>query len=625
MKPIFNLSDNIQFLVMKSVLIFILFVFTMAPLSAQLYTDYIGAGHNTGVTITASSSVSNSGPGKTMDGSGLNNKLFEASRFFGQSTFGMQRNAIESFSQNLDYETWIDSQFTKPLNLMTPKVEDIWQQILDESDNPDEEFGPYALHFNYAWWENNINNQDLLRQRVAYALSQILVISYNSDLGNWAESISSYYDILLANSFGNYRDILGAISFHPSMGYYLSHLNNPKTNVATNTNPDQNFAREIMQLFTIGLVQLNPDGTPILDTNGQPIPTYNNNDIAELAKVFTGLMGGGLEEWVTWKSQVDFGDDIGMIDKELPMVMYAPQHEPGPKTFLGYTIPNGQTGVQDINMAIDFLFNHPNTAPFISYRLIQRLVKSNPSPAYVGRVAEAFADNGNGVRGDLRAVVKAILLDEEARSQEAMADPAHGKLREPMLRFTNIVRGFPLYASRSRYWNNGYDYFDATRQHVMYSPSVFNFYLPNFSPVGDIASSGLVAPEFKLHNTSTAITYINRVNGWMGGFWYDGDEMILHEWGALFWSWNGSPGNEDYVRTVTNELLPYAQDSEYIINDLDIRFCHGQLSDETRQLMRNALNGTYWTWNSQVEEYKYLRIRSAIYIMLISPDYNIFK
>ena len=610
---------------MKSVLIFILFIATSAGLSGQLYTDYLGAGHNSGLAITASSSISNSRPEKTMDGSGLNNKLFEASRFFGQATFGMQRNAIETFSQSLQYESWIDSQFTKPLRLMTPKMQAIWQQILDESENPDEEFGPYALHFNYAWWENNINNQDLLRQRVAYALSQILVISYNSDLSNWAESITSYYDILLANSFGNYRDILGAISFHPSMGYYLSHLNNPKTNVATNTNPDQNFAREIMQLFTIGLVQLNQDGTPILDLNGQPIPTYNNNDIAELAKVFTGLMGGGLEEWVDWKDHVDFGDDIGMIDKELPMVMYAPQHEPGPKTFLGYTIPNGLTGVQDINMAIDFLFNHPNTAPFISYRLIQRLVKSNPSPAYVGRVAAAFTDNGSGVRGDLRAVVKAILLDEEARSPEAMADPTHGKLREPMLRFTNIVRGFPLYATQNRYWNNGYDYYNATRQHVMYSPSVFNFYLPNFSPVGDIAANGLVAPEFKLHNTSTAITYINQVNSWMGGFWYDGDEMILHEWGALFWSWNAPPDEEDFVRTVTNELLPYAQDSEYIINDLDIRFCHGQLSDETRQLMRTALNGTYWTWNSQVQEYKYLRIRSAIYIMLISPDYNIFK
>lgn len=604
---------------------FILLGLTAFSLNGQLYTDYIGAGHNSGVTVTASSFTGTSGPEKTLDGSGLNHDIFEASRFLAQSTFGAQLDELEDFADEWAYEAWIDSQFVKPASLMTPKMEAIWDQILEESDNPDEEFGPYALHFNYAWWENNIGNEDLLRQRVAYALSQILVISYNSDLSNWAESITSYYDILLNQSFGNYKDLLMAITLHPSMGYYLSHLNNPKANPATSTNPDQNFAREIMQLFTIGLVQLNQDGTPMLDNNGQPLPTYNNNDIAELAEVFTGLMGGGLEEWVDWKTQAEFGDGLWMLDKTLPMVMHQPQHETGPKTFLGYTIPAGQPGMMDIQQAVDFLFNHPNTAPFVSYRLIQRLVKSNPSPAYVGRVAAAFANNGQGVRGDLRAVIKAILLDEEARSMEARTNPTHGKLREPMLRFTNIVRGFPLYATQNRYWNNGYDYYEATRQHVMFSPSVFNFYLPDFSPVGDISNQDLVAPEFKLHNTSTSITYINRVNGWVGGFWYDGDNMVLNEWGALFWSWNGTPGNDDLVRMVTTELVPYAHDSEYIINDLDKRFTHGQLTDETRQIMRDALNGTYWSWGETIQEWRYHRIRSAIYMFLTSPDYNIFK
>jgi hypothetical protein len=336
-------------------------------------------------------------------------------------------------------------------------------------------------------------------------------------------------------------------------------------------------------------------------------------------------MGGGLEDWVDWKSDVDFGDNIGMIDKELPMVMYQPQHETVSKTFLGYTIPAGQPGMTDIQQAVDFLFNHPNTAPFVSYRLIQRLIKSNPSPAYVGRVAAAFANNGQGVRGDMKAVIKAILLDVEARSAEAMADPTHGKLREPMLRFAHVANAMPLYASRSRYWNNGYDFYEATRQHVMYSPSVFNFYLPDFRPVGDIASQNLVAPEFKLHNTSSSITYINRVNGWVGGVWFDQEQQQLNEWGSLFWSWHGSEQyGEDYVRLVFSELEPIAEDSENVINELDRIFTHGQLSDETRQLMRTSLNGIYWTWGNPIE-WRSHRVRSALYMILNSPDYNIFK
>lgn len=609
---------------MRHSLLFISIFFVNA-LHAQLYNDYIGAGHNSGITVTASSSVGSSTPQKTLDASGMDHKTFEASRFLAQATFGANIDVIEDFRDDWEYERWIDSQFVKRLDLITPAVDDVWAEVLSESDDPDNEFGPYALHFNYAWWTQNIGNEDLLRQRIAYALSQILVISYNSDLVNWAESISSYYDVLLEHSFGNYRDLLMEVTLHPSMGYYLSHLNNPKTNLAANVNPDQNYAREIMQLFTIGLVQLHPNGTPMMDQDGNEIPTYTNDDVAELAKVFTGLMGGGLEDWVDWKSDVDFGDNIGMIDKELPMVMYQPQHETVSKTFLGYTIPAGQPGMTDIQQAVDFLFNHPNTAPFVSYRLIQRLVKSNPSPAYVGRVAAAFENNGQGVRGDMKAVIKAILLDIEARSAEAMADPTHGKLREPMLRFAHVANAMPLYASRSRYWNNGYDFYEATRQHVMYSPSVFNFYLPDFRPVGDIASQNLVAPEFKLHNTSSSITYINRVNGWVGGVWFDQEQQQLNEWGSLFWSWHGSEQyGEDYVRLVFSELEPIAEDSENVINELDRIFTHGQLSDETRQLMRTSLNGIYWTWGNPIE-WRSHRVRSALYLILNSPDYNIFK
>jgi len=607
---------------MEKIIFIFVFLLGFNLVVAQPYTDYLGAGHNTGFTVTSSSSVGLSTPEKTLDGSGMEAKLFDASRFLAQSTFGANIDLIEDLRDLNNYETWIDQQFDIPASLMMPKVEDVWQQVLDESNDPDNEFGPYSVHFNYAWWELNMTNEDLLRQRVAYALSQLLVVSINSDLRDWAEALGSYYDILINRSFGNYRDLLMDVTLHPSMGYYLSHLNNPREIIEDNIRPDENYAREIMQLFSIGLYMLNPDGTWALDGDGNPIPTYDNNDIRELAKIFTGLGGGDLEDWVWWKTDVEFGDNIYMIDKTVPMQMFEAFHQPGAKTFIGQTIPAGQTGIQDIEDAIDILFNHQNTGPFVAYRLIQRLVKSNPTPAYVGRIAEAFADNGNGVRGDMKAVIKAILLDEEARSAEAMADPTHGKLREPMLKYTHIAKTLPTYRSRNRYWNNGFNYLNSTRQHVLASPTVFNFYLPDYQPVGDITALGLVAPEFKLLNTTSSVSYINEVRGWTGGVWED--QGILNEWGTLMYSWHGTQQNPDYVRLIFSEIEANSTDSELIINELDKRLTHGQLTDETRGIIRNSLNRLYWTWG-ETEAWRYERVRAAVYLFMISPDYNILK
>jgi len=620
---------NVKFYVTIIIICMLFSVLTYA----QQYQDYIGAGHNSGVSVTSSSNTGGTSANKTVDGSGLNAKVMDASRFLGQSTFGANMSSINQ-ALIMGKEAWINDQFTKVPQNILPAMNNIWSQIyaLDP-----ETFGPYALHFNYAWWQINMTNQDLLRQRVAYSLSQILVTSINSDLRDWAESLSSYYDIFINNAFGNYKDILLQVAKHPAMGYYLSHLNNPKTDLENNIRPDENFAREIMQLFTIGLYQLNQDGTRILDGNGNPIPTYDNDDIKEMAKIFTGLYGGAVLPcpdvplppqcicynsnnpsfcdtlsmtccW--WPSAPEFGTGIYVLDKTAPMIMSNDNHEPGPKVMPDGTIihlPNN--GMGEVDAAVNYLFNHPNTAPFVSYRLIQRLVKSNPSPAYVGRVAAKFANNGQGVRGDMKAVISAILLDQEATSEAAYPDPAGGKLREPFIRYTHISRAFPTASDQNRYWNNGYGYLDATRQHVMASPTVFNFYLPDFQPVGEIGNSGLVAPEFKLHNTATSVGYINTVHAWTF-------------WNSLMYSWEGSETFDDGVWLLTNDLEANCDDTESLINHLDILLTHGQLSDETRQVMRSVLNPLYWTWDT---DWRNWRTRLAIYLFMISPDYNCVK
>jgi uncharacterized protein (DUF1800 family) len=596
--------------VRKSLLTFIL-IANISFSYAQQYKDYIGAGNNIGITVTASSSTGASTPTKTLDGSGLDAATYDASRFLGQTTFGANMDLINDVKE-MGYEAWIDDQFTKTPQTILPVMNTIWDEIYTLDNDA---FGPWAVHFNYAWWQTNMTNQDLLRQRTAYALSQILVTSINSDLRDWADCLSSYYDIFVTNSFGNYKDILMQVTKHPAMGYYLSHLNNPREDTENNIHPDENYAREIMQLFTIGLHQLNPNGTLMTDGNGNPIPTYNNDDIKELAKVFTGLGGGATLDMMWCPDQPEFGSTMYCLDKTVPMIMFAWAHEPGPKTFLGHTIPGSTTytnatAMAEVDNAVDFLFNHPNTGPFVSYRLIQRLVTSNPSPEYVGRVAAKFADNGSGIRGDMKAVLKAILLDEEARSEEAYLNPYTGKLREPMLRYTHIARALPTDSHRDRYWNNGYSFLDETRQHVMASPSVFNFYAPDYQPVGDWSALDMVGPEFKIHNTATSIGYINSVHAWTF-------------WNSLMYSWEGTETSPDGAWLLINELEAVANDTETLINELDKIFTHGQLSDETRQVMRNALNPMQTPWDQSSPNG--VRVRLALYLIMVSPDYNCTK
>lgn len=544
---------------------------------------------------------------KTLNNAGLEGRMMEASRFLSQASLGADMATIQNVA-DIGIEAWIDDQLSQPPSDLLIRLESVFAEVVEwyliNGGDPEEvSDNPSWPIFQYAWWENHMDAKDLLRQRVALALSEILVISLDSDLNGFGYGLADYYDILQNHAFGNYEDLLYDIAVHPCMGFYLTHLNNPREIPEENIHPDQNFARELMQLFTIGLYELHPDGSRKTDSLGQWIPTYDQNDIAELAKVFTGLGVGDVVE-NDWVDEPYFGLDIWVADMTTPMIMYEEWHQPGTKTLLAdYVIPAGQTGLQDISAAIHHLFLHPNIGPFIGKQLIQRLVTSNPSPAYIARVSAVFADNGQGVRGDLGAVVKAILMDPEARSCEASQQESFGHLREPFTRYTHFTKAIPMEQYYGRYWNVGYGFYLATHQLPLASRTVFNFFLPDYQPIGAIADNDMVGPEFQLHNSRTSVEYINVVNDWA-------------VWGYVMDDWED---DNPHVTYILDELIPLARDPEVLINRLDLLLTHGMLSDRTRNIIKEAITGLIR------DNYRYDRVRLALYLIMMSPDYAIMK
>lgn len=609
--------------------------------------EYIGAGNDEGITITSSSQFRNFAPENTINGSGMDADLMEASRFLTQTTMGYNMDDVQRVAE-LGLEAWVDEQMAMPVQNMTSSMYEIWEEIygwnidyltaIYQENNPGapiteevledfdgEIFGPWAVDFQYAWWEGTLTGEDQLRRRVAHALSQIVVISMRSSLQDHAESFTGFYDILLENAFGSYRDIMEAVTLSPSMGVYLSHYNNPREIPSENLHPDENYAREIMQLFSIGLYELNNDGSRKMDADGNDIPTYTNEDIGELAKVFTGLGAGGVME-NPWVDNPFFGMDFYIADKLEPMRMYQNFHEPGEKILLGReTIPAGQDGMTDIRQALDFLFNHPNVGPFISRQLIQRLVKSNPTPGYIDRVATVFNNNGAGERGDLGAVVKAILFDQEARSCIDLLAADSGQLLEPLLRKTHLGRVLPLTCSfdtlyvvdgdtldrapcpEIKYWLTGFEEVQLLRQAALGAPSVFNFYLPDHQPVGDFVTQELVGPEYKIHDSTTAINYINGLH-------------VVTLWNYYGASWESEiRPNTGALSIDIDPLVALVEDPEELINYLDIVFTRGQLTGETRATLRTFLDDL----PSWVDSER--RVRGVINLLLMSPDYTILK
>ncbi|MEO5714697.1 MAG: DUF1800 family protein [Luteolibacter sp.] len=595
-------------------------------------TVVAGTSYTVGAANTASASILNetaaSGPSAK-----------EAARFLIQAAFGPDQDSpadADQIPENVEevmamgISAWIDDQLGRPVGLLQPMVE--WQEARQDAYRngqiPDPEI--YNDMKQNAWWGRAMSLPKLrpdaaatqlpdpLRQRVGFALSQIFVISDRMErIGVQPEGMANFYDTLLKNGFGNYRDLLRDVSLHPCMGIYLSFMGNKKADPVAKTFPDENYAREVMQLFSIGLWMLNPDGTRLLDGNGQPIPTYNNSNITEFARVFTGLSFGLKNDGTPTTNFDEYEGDFNSSMKGWDLY-----HDLAPKSLLlGATTPQrvagpGTTGtatMADVDAVMDNLFNHPNVGPFIGRQLIQRLVTSNPSPAYIARVTAAFDATP---RGDLGRTVKAILMDAEARDPAKMADPTFGKLREPFLKAVNVARAFNASAP------SGWYYLDAfSLDHVeepFKAPSVFNFYLPSHSPPGLLAQAGLVAPEFQIINASSGVTAPNYFwNAITGG---------LHRWGANATKNVKLNLDQEMLMNVpaaaVNDPSPSlaALDPDALIRRLDLVLTGGTLTPGSFQIIREALNrigpGSGWEWPEN-------RLKLAIYLIVSSPEFAV--
>lgn len=417
----------------------------------------------------------------------------QAAKFLTQATFGPTEEAIDNLVSSNDLELWIENQITLPISRTLPYVQ--------ANSN-----GSLRSTRHDIWWKNVMEGDDQLRQRVAFALSQIFVISdLDYTLGNTQYGVSHFYDMLAENAFGNYRELLEKVTLHPTMGIYLGMVRNQKANPALHIRPDENYAREVLQLFSVGLYELNNRGEAF--PLSSPVASYSQETVEEFARVFTGWNFS--DSAGTWVS-----NDLTPYDKTLYMVAdYNPappngMHDTGSKVLLNgaqlITDASSFTSAEDdLKFALDNIANHSNVGPFFSKLLIQRLTTSNPSPEYIERVSSKFNDNGEGVRGDLGAVIKAILLDTEAREGKS-SNPDFGKIKEPLLMLTQIWRAFDakpgseapdgsyrLYAKTSQYIN------EILGQAVLKSPSVFNFFLPN-NPLSSDISSSLVSPEMQI-------------------------------------------------------------------------------------------------------------------------------
>lgn len=467
-----------------------------------------GSGSGTSVSLGGSGSAPSNPPVTTS----------EAFRFLNQATFGATEDSARALAALGDssnaYARWIDAQISKPTSLLLPAVEAAYPNPVPTGFN----IGSLNAVRLETWFANAVRGEDQLRQRVAFALSEIFVVSQIGALQNLPNATADFHDMLARNAFGNYRDLLEQVTLHPAMGIYLSMLGNQRAVSGTNLRPDENYAREMMQLFSIGLVELNLDGTLKRDATGQPIPTYNQDIIEGFARVFTGW------KWAcpTTVPTCTFANTrpqlapVAGYNQIKPMQLFEAQHEPGEKRLLNYSgvvlsgglIPANQGGERDLRSALDNVFNHPNVAPFISKQLIQKLVTSNPSSAYVQRVAEKFNNDGSGRRGNLEAVVRAILLDPDARTiPSGSAAATAGKLKEPLLRLTQLWRAYDARATSeklgaARNFPGGAN--GTFGQAQGSSPSVFNFFSPFYAPPGEIADAGLVAPEMQL-----ATEYLN--------------------------------------------------------------------------------------------------------------------
>ncbi|MES9970679.1 MAG: DUF1800 family protein [Candidatus Thiodiazotropha sp.] len=618
-----------------------------------------------------------------------------AHRLLTQATYGPTRDAIERVKQ-LGMVGWIDSQLsmrsayshggdgwlshlqrTRQIALRAEPDNDWLDNSVFNQSTADRTTLDYQMA---AWWENALGSSgqsseigsDQLRQRVAYALSQLLVTSDSIEvLKARGEALAAYYDLLAQHAFGNYRTLLGEVARSPAMGVYLSHQGNRKADPSTGARPDENFAREVIQLFSIGLYELNLDGSPNRDGNPNSYPdpgndlvaTYTQHDIEELAKVMTGWDLAGNSRYERLSSRDG--------DFTRSMVFHPQHHEDeaaaggdGYVTVLGESFAlNSGSDHSGLDRALDILFNHPNVAPYVSRHLIQRLVTSNPSSAYLARVAQVFNNNGSGVKGDLRAVVRAILLDPEARDDRYLIDPSYGKAKEPLLAYTQLLRAVnttPLNGWRSQggVTMNGVYWIRAPQRQLgqapLRSPSVFNFYSPDHIPRDNrFVAQNLVAPELQIQTDQMLIEYNNLIFSTLNSFErnrviYLTDETLA-EFGnsfntysekilltnfdtelAIFEQALEGDSNRDFASLNDTSVdsqgdTPKANAIDVLLDHLDRLLLGGQMSTAYRAALKHYLLESAGTnLSSPFTEARSL-IRDAITMIATSSSYMIQK
>lgn len=587
-------------------------------LSSQTYSDYLGAGHDVGVSITTSDETSTDLDKHVISGTGLVTDLESASRFLGQATLGANFEDIVEVS-TIGISKWIDNQLIEPIQInYHDKYNEVFNEALSIINNPAFTFKRHEFQI-YTFYEKVMKEDDALRQKLAFALSQIFVISPpNSSLGGRGFGNSSFYDILYEGAFGNFRDMLMNVTMHPSMGVYLSHFQNSKEDRGLGTSPDENYAREIMQLFTIGLYELNNNGTIKTDANGDVIHTYDIKDIQNMSRVFTGLAGGERKDG----TEALFTTFFYYFDLTQPMKMWDEYHDVTEKNLLDDSVlPPGRLGMADINDAIDFLFNHPNVGPFIGLRLIQHFVKSNPSPEYVNRVATAFNRNHDGIRGDMSSVIRAVLLDPEARECGAINNPKTGRLKQPMERMINLYKGFDVSTPSGKFWyRDDLEILPKLEQGHLSAPTVFNFFTPFYAEQEYVAPNDMVSPEFQILNSTSGIHYLNIVedalkikpfaNRTRPNYVVPASGLAVNNSDVPFFNF------DDEIAVFNNAGL------SALIDRIDLILCHGQLTTGTKTIITNTVSDYMMYINGYDARDA---INDVIYFIMTSPDYMIIK
>ena len=498
----------------------------------------------------------------------------DAGRFLSQATFGATTALIATI-QSQGFDAFLDQQFAAPLSSHLAFVD-------ASGVNP-----PTMTQTRDAWWTFAISGPDQLRQRVAFALSEVLVVSNSGDnLGNQPGALPTYYDVLVRGCFGNFRQLLEDITLNPAMGAYLDMLRSQKANASGTTLPNENYPRELMQLFSIGLYNLNLDGSLTLGSTGFPIATYSQDAILGMAAALTGWTYAQTTNPPIFNPPADWRN---------PMVNVASRHSPGAKTILnGVLIPAGQPAAQDLQMTLDTVFNHPNVGPFLCRQLIQRLVTSNPSPGYLYRVTAVFNDNGQGVRGDLKAVVRAILMDYDARGSAKIGQGV-GHQREPVIRLTNLLRAFNASSPSGKFSIRNAN--TAFAQEAMSSPTVFNFFTPDYSSPGAISAAGLKSPEFEITTETTVVTTANYFR-------------------TAIYSTLGP--SSDRITLNLSAAQALAGNPPELVEYLNYLLMAQSMSPEMRNILVNAI--TQIPANNPVE-----RTRTAIYLVINSPEFTIDK